>query len=742
MIRKKLKNAAFETVINNNESIFQNTLDFFPIGLLILEKENDTNDYKITNVNSYLLKLLDLPKNLSIKVFKERMEEFKQWENNHLSETNLKKIIFESEDNQNKIQTGTFISSLSMIYVKIKIVKTNIYICMDNYNDERKSIQKNLIKSIKYQYIVTLYHELNNPLNALQNTIEENINEENHIDQNSVEKKTRNNNINLLVNLIKVFIKNFIWYFRVIFENTSNLKINPTIKINLEYQFNRILNHFSILFKYKEIHYSKNFSFLNDKYIESNEDYLNNFLRGIYILLYHMIPRKGAFEHKFSIIKDNQIKINFQNNNETFKKSDRRKSKIINDIDFGFKEEFDFSKTVQTVEITKELLINMSEMLKIKFKIYEEEENLLLSIILPFTIEKEDIEEINECSQEKKDITIEAINRKMFESVNEDLKSHINKRHSSNIQSSSLKNSQNPLYNIKINGDEKKKNSITNNINNSFQNSKNENLELISLENDPFIKVTKDKYFKTMEIGNDTDISNISISEIKPSKTTQPKRKTFSNEESIHFNDKFRPIKNGYLAVGRLSDKNVSYNPKEKNDTILNEISISYNNKITAKTTTRENLSFEIIKNSNFNKCNCNCNDVLLCDDETFNLTSLKNMLKKFNVDCDSSTNGQECIEAIENKKKLKCNCYKHNYKLIFLDMMMPVMNGLEAAKKIQKMIDDKEISELKIIIVSAHIEENLLKQLKNIKCIVEMIHKPLKKSKLGELLNIYYFSK
>ena len=278
MIRKKLKNAAFETVINNNESIFQNTLDFFPIGLLILEKENDTNDYKITNINSYLLKLLDLTKNLSIKVFKERMEEFKQWENNHLSETNLKKIIFESEDNQNKIQTGTFISSLSMIYVKIKIVKTNIYICMDNYNDERKSIQKNLIKSIKYQYIVTLYHELNNPLNALQNTIEENINEENHIDQNSVEKKTRNNNINLLVNLIKVFIKNFIWYFRVIFENTSNLKINPTIKINLEYQFNRILNHFSILFKYKEIHYSKNFSFLNDKYIESNEDYLNNFL--------------------------------------------------------------------------------------------------------------------------------------------------------------------------------------------------------------------------------------------------------------------------------------------------------------------------------------------------------------------------------------------------------------------------------------------------------------------------------
>ena len=758
MIRKKLKNAAFETVINNNESIFQNTLDFFPIGLLILEKDNDSNDYKITNVNSYLLKLLDLPKNLDIKVFKERMEEFKRWENNHLSETNLKKIIFESEgeEHQNKIQSGTYISPLSMIYVKIKVVKKNIYICMDNYNDERKSIQNNLIKSIKYQYIVTLYHELNNPLNALQNTIEENINEEtrieeNKIEENSHERKTRYNNINLLVNLIKVFIKNFIWYFRVIFENTSNLKINPSIKINLEYQFNRILHHFSILFKYKEIDYSNNFSFLNDKYIESNEDYLNNFLRGIYVLLYHMIPRKGGFQHKFNIIKGNQIKINFLKIEEEIKKTDRRKSKIINDIDFGFKEEFDFSKTVQTIEITKELLLNMSEMLKIKFKIYEEDEKLLLSIILPFTIEKEDIEEINEYTQEKKDMIIESINRKIFLPINEDkfidnATSHINKRYSSNIQSSSIKNSQNPLYNIKINGDEQNKNyikNINNNINNSFRNSKNyENLELISLENDPFIKVTKDKNFKTMEISNDTEISNVSIAEIKQSKTTKPKRKTFSNEESIHFNEKFRPIKNGYLAVGRLSDKNVSYNTNEKQDIILNEISISYNNKITAKTTPRENSSFEIIKTSNFNKCNCNCNDVLLCDDENFNLTSLKNMLKKYNVECDSSTNGKECIDLIENKKKLKCNCDKKNYKLIFLDMMMPIMNGLDAAKKIEKMIDNKEISELKIIIVSAHIEENLLKQLKNIKCIVEMIHKPLKKSKLGELLNTYYFTK
>ena len=403
MFGKKIKKVAgFETVINNNEYEFQNLLDFFPIGLIVLEKDFDCNEYRIRRVNSYVLKLLDLPKNLDIKIFKQRIEGFKQWENSHLSEINLKTIIFEYEEHH-KFQAGTFISTLSMIYVKIKKVKKTIFICIDNYNDERKSIQKNLIKSLKYQYIVTLYHELNNPLNALQNIIEENLNEENQIenDNNFIEQNIRINDIYLLINLIKIFIKNFIWYFRIIFECSNNLKIMLSSKINLEYQFNRIVSHFATLFKYKEIDYSNNFSFLSNKYIESNENYLNNFLRGVYILLYHLIPRKSGFEIKFSNLSDNKIKVNFLKS-KIKNEIDRRKSKIINDIDFKFKEEFDFSKTVQTIEMTKELLINISEMLKIKLKLYDEEEILILSLIIPDSTEEEEIEEINEFTEEKK----------------------------------------------------------------------------------------------------------------------------------------------------------------------------------------------------------------------------------------------------------------------------------------------------------------------------------------------------
>ena len=714
MLVKGMKSmSSYETVINKSECEFQNTLNFFPIGLIVLDKENDTKDYKIKIVNSYIFRLLDIPRNLDIKIFKERLEDFKQWENNHLTEINLKEIIFNYHKYKN-FQSGTFISSLSMIYVKIKIVKKNIFICMDNYNDEKKGIQNNLIKSLKYQYIVTLYHELNNPLNALQNITEENLNDESQIEDNSFDRESKKNNINLLVNLIKVFIDNFIWYFKIIFDNSKNLIIIPKSKINLEFQFTNILNHFCILFEYKEIEYSNDFSFLQDKYIESNEKYLDNFLRGVYIYLYHKIPRKSGFKIKFSNLPDNKVKLIFEKftlNNQIL----NRKSKIINDIDFGFKEEFDLSKTVQTIEMTKELLKNISELLNLKMKIYDDEdENIFLTIILPYSIEENENDEIiNEFESNENEKIFEVMNRKLLININDNSKyfdnltSHINQRNSSNVQSS-LKNFQ--LYNIKINGDD-----IINNNNSSKKHY--ENLEMISLDKEP---ITKNKSFKNLKFNiNNNEISKDSIIEINTIKNTKIKRKTFPCKDSLNMRDKLKKVKQNYFNIGRLNNKSFVFN-NENYENNIKEISL-YRNKITEKTSTRENSRFfdkitnqfssfekkstyhnknhniqkyshknnfnhtldkkknnnnnNISNNHNKNKI-CHCRDIILCDDETFNLTTIKNMLKKFNIECDTSTNGKECIDSIINKKQLNCNCDKNNYKLIFLDMMMPIMNG------------------------------------------------------------------
>ena len=706
----------------NNKCDLNNILDSFSMGLIILEKVNE-KDYKIKIVNSYLIKLFDLPKNLDINVFKERLQEYKILINDKLSDINLEKIVF-NEKYISQYKVGTFISSISMIYVKIHLVKNQICICIDNYSDERKYIKKNLIKSLKYQYIVTLYHELNNPLNALQNIIEENNNpEENEL---IIENKIRNNEINLLVNLIQVFIKNFIWYFRLIFELSNNTIVHFDKKINLEYEFNRILDQFSILFKYKEIEYSNNLSFLNDKYIESNETYLNNFIRGIFILLYHKIPKNNGFEIKYNIKSNNQIELLFEKTKLDSSNFQRRRSKMVNDIDFKYKQEFDFSKTIQTVETTKELLKTISKVLKLKLKIYEEEEDemKLLILIIPFTIEKEEVEILDELSEKQKLNYFEVINRTLFlNDTNEDSK----KEKLINIDSLPILQTQLPSYNI---------------TNNNDLDENKSKIECNSIFNDSLLKENKYRNYFSFKKNNDSIISL--NSDFSNAKSIKSKKSNFLPGDLNSFNgDLYKPNNintyNNFLHYNRNTRRSLILNNINTN---LNEISLTYNHiKIKKQNSSIE--KFEDTKEqttrlSTIEKI-CNCKDIILCDDESFNLSTIKNMLKKMKIECDTSTNGKECIDLIINKKKTNCHCKKKSYKLIFLDMMMPIMNGLETAKTIQSMIDNNEINNIKIIIISAHIENNLIIELKKIKCIVETVNKPLKKTKLEELLKIYY---
>ena len=706
----------------NNKSDLQNVLDLFSIGLIILEKVNE-KDYKIKIVNSYLIKLFDLPKNLDINVFKERLQEYKILLNDKLSDINLEKIVFDDKY-ISQYKVGTFISSISMIYVKIHLVKNQICICIDNYSDERKYIKKNLIKSLKYQYIVTLYHELNNPLNALQNLIEENNN--NSDEEMMIENKIQNFEIKLLVNLIQVFIKNFIWYFRLIFELSNNTIVHFDKKINLEYEFNRILDQFSILFKYKEIEYSNNLSFLNDKYIESNETYLNNFIRGIFILLYHKIPKNNGFEIKYNIKSNNQIELLFEKTKLDSSNFQRRRSKMVNDIDFKYKQEFDFSKTIQTVETTKELLKTISKVLKLKLKIYEEEEDemKLLILIIPFTIEKEEVEILDELSEKQKLNYFEVINRTLFlNDNNEDSK----KEKLINIDSLPILQTQLPSYNI---------------TNNNDLDENKSKIECNSIFNDSLLKENKYRNYFSFKKNNDSIISL--NSDFSNAKSIKSKKSNFLPGDLNSFNgDLYKPNNintyNNFLHYNRNTRRSLILNNINTN---LNEISLTYNHiKIKKQNSSIE--KFEDTKEqttrlSTIEKI-CNCKDIILCDDESFNLSTIKNMLKKMKIECDTSTNGKECIDLIINKKKTNCHCKKKSYKLIFLDMMMPIMNGLETAKTIQSMIDNNEINNIKIIIISAHIENNLIIELKKIKCIVETVNKPLKKTKLEELLKIYY---
>ena len=84
---------------------------------------------------------------------------------------------------------------------------------------------------------------------------------------------------------------------------------------------------------------------------------------------------------------------------------------------------------------------------------------------------------------------------------------------------------------------------------------------------------------------------------------------------------------------------------------------------------------------------------ILVVDDEPFILKSLTFVLKKEGFHVESATNGVEAMETIQREKP----------DLVFLDIMMPKMNGLEVCQWIRQ---DPLLRDIYVIILTAKGQE------------------------------------
>ncbi len=94
----------------------------------------------------------------------------------------------------------------------------------------------------------------------------------------------------------------------------------------------------------------------------------------------------------------------------------------------------------------------------------------------------------------------------------------------------------------------------------------------------------------------------------------------------------------------------------------------------------RNNILFNIphtvgVKMENFDTISYAGKKALIVDDVTLNLKIASNVFSSLNIECDLVSSGYDCIEYVK----------QNTYDFIFLDIMMPNMNGEETFKKLKE---------------------------------------------------------
>ena len=80
-----------------------------------------------------------------------------------------------------------------------------------------------------------------------------------------------------------------------------------------------------------------------------------------------------------------------------------------------------------------------------------------------------------------------------------------------------------------------------------------------------------------------------------------------------------------------------------------------------------------------------------MADDNEFNLYTFEQLILNYNLEADGAFNGKEAVDMFT--KSLKC-C---PYRVIFMDVNMPVMGGLEATQQICKVIEEYKQGKLNV---------------------------------------------
>ena len=137
----------------------------------------------------------------------------------------------------------------------------------------------------------------------------------------------------------------------------------------------------------------------------------------------------------------------------------------------------------------------------------------------------------------------------------------------------------------------------------------------------------------------------------------------------------------------------------------------------------------------------CDCSpSILVVDDIYFNMMAVRLMIEdKFSMGVSEALDGNIAVDMFKAGLDKPCGCPDRAFKLIFMDMSMPIMGGLEASQAIFKMVEAFPEVETTIVILTAFTNEKLFQDCKELG-IKKCIGKPLKYEALHECMHRYLY--
>ncbi|HBL75740.1 MAG: hypothetical protein A2W90_17290 [Bacteroidetes bacterium GWF2_42_66] len=121
--------------------------------------------------------------------------------------------------------------------------------------------------------------------------------------------------------------------------------------------------------------------------------------------------------------------------------------------------------------------------------------------------------------------------------------------------------------------------------------------------------------------------------------------------------------------------------------------------------------------------------NILVAEDFEFNQFVIKQLLSELGSDFVIVSNGQEVLDQLSGRQ----------FDIIFMDIEMPVMDGIEATRII-KSSSSEQIRKIPVIGFTAHKDPGLLEELRNLG-FVGFIQKPFKKIDIENIINEHVFS-